>query len=582
MILLENLYSGEISKMDNTFKITFICLMDGDLVMNPEHVGVGYLLAVLRKEGYECNVLELSRDNHEEVLDKIKTFNPQLVGFSLMSVNKKHAAEFGRKIKERFANIHVCCGGPIATYGADKLLKSESGDYIDSAVIGEAEETIIQLVRALESNESLKGILGVCYRDQHGIHVNPRRGPVHELDDLPFPARDQFENAGGNLEYIRISTSRGCTSRCTFCSAPNVTNRYTKGMKVWRGRSSHCVVNEIKHLVDKYNFNTFDFVDSTYEDPGHIGKKRIKEIAEGILDNDLRIYYNCCMQAMNWKDEDRELLSLLAKSGLEKVLVGIESGSDIGLKHWDKRSDTEDNRRVIRLLREQNIYVAFGFIMFHPHSTLAELRDNTQFLRENLGHNLRRFGTRLEIYPGTVIEGVLRQEGLLHSSYEDTLDCLAYDYIDEDIKMFANAFASMFGEDYEKDLVIKQEPPVFEFETFDIVIHTYLSRLFRFYREDSMAVEILEDFKGYIGKVYKELTEFNFQLMNKGLDLLESGEFTKEYFSSKSVYVNQLYKEKMEEIKRKQLITSRKLMKMGYDISIINSKKHKKKIGLKG
>lgn len=79
--------------MNNPFRVTFICLMDGDLVMNPEHVGVGYLLAVLRREGYECNVLELSRDNHEKVLDEIENYDPQFVGFSLMSVNKKHAAE---------------------------------------------------------------------------------------------------------------------------------------------------------------------------------------------------------------------------------------------------------------------------------------------------------------------------------------------------------------------------------------------------------------------------------------------------------------------------------------------------------
>ncbi len=552
--------------------MTFICLLDGDLVMNPEHVGVGYLLQLLRDEGYSCNVVELSRENHEGILQEIEEYNPQVVGFSLMSVNKKHAAEFGRKIKSRFPNIHICCGGPVATFGGERLMESEDGDYIDSVVIGEGEETLIELVKVLEQGDKPEGVLGVCYRDGESIKTNPRRPPVHDLDTLPMPARDQFEMSGGNLEYIRISTSRGCTSRCTFCSAPNVTNRYTKGMKVWRGRSAQNVLAEIKYLVDTYGFNTFDFVDSTFEDPGAIGKKRIREIAEGILASGYQIYYNCCMQAMNWKEEDKELIELLFRSGLEKVLVGIESGSDIGLKHWDKRSNTEDNRRVLRLLREQNIYVAFGFIMFHPHSTLQEIRENVEFLRENLGHNLRRFGTRLEVYPGTIIENVLREEGLLFETYDTTLNCLAYDYVSPEIREFAMSFASLFGEEYENELVIQKEPSAFEFETFDIVIHTYLSRLFRLYGHLSEPRRILEDFKDKLHSIYEEITHFNYSLINPALTALEQGCFERKLFASHAQEVERYFAEKIKQIRSLQMVTSRKLIKQGVDISVINKR----------
>lgn len=555
------------------FKVTFICLLDGDLVMNPEHVGVGYLMQVLRNHGYECNVLELSRSNHEQLLDKIEDYDPNMIGFSLMSVNKRHAAEFGRKIKARFPDIHICCGGPVATFGGERLMKSIDGDYIDSVVIGEGEETIVELVKVLERGEKPLGVLGVCYRDGDQIYVNPRRPPVHDLDSLPFPARDQFEMAGGNLEYIRISTSRGCTSRCTFCSAPNVSNRYINGMKVWRGRSPQNVVNEIKYLVEKYGFNTFDFVDSTFEDPGgKIGKQRIREIAQGILDNGLKIYYNCCMQAMNWHEEDRELLQLLFKSGLEKVLVGIESGSDVGLTHWKKRSTVADNQRVIKLLREQNIYVAFGFIMFHPHSTLEEIRENVEFLRQNLGHNLRRFGTRLEVYPGTAIETILRQENLLHPNYDETLDCLGYDYVNPAIGEFAKAFASLYGEKYANELVIEKEPSVFQFETFDIVVHTYYSRLMRFYGHEPEAYAILTDFKSKLNEIYAEVSEFNYSIVNEALTALEASSFDRRLFSEKAALVEEYFSNVMNRIRDLQLLTSRKLMRKKFDVSVINKR----------
>lgn len=559
------------------FKVTFICLLDGDLVMNPEHVGVGYLMQVLRDHGYECNVMELSRTNHDELLTAIEEYSPNMIGFSLMSVNKKHAAEFGRKIKSRFPDIHICVGGPVATFGGERLLKSVDGDYIDSVVVGEGEETIVELVQVLEKGEKPYGVLGVCFRDGDQIHVNPRRHPVRDLDKLPFPARDQFEMHGCNLEYIRISTSRGCTSQCTFCSAPNVSNPYIKGMKVWRGRSPQNVVAEIKYLVDKYGFNTFDFVDSTFEDPGKIGKQRIREIAQGILDYGLQIYYNCCMQACNWHEEDRELLQLLAKSGLEKVLVGIESGSDIGLKHWRKRSTVADNERIIKLLREQNIYVAFGFIMFHPHSTIAEIRENVEFLRKNIGHNLRRFGTRLEVYPGTTIEQILKQEKLLHPNYDETLDCLAYDYVHPEIGEFAKAFASLYGEKYANELVIEKEPSVFQFETFDIVVHTYYSRLMRFYGHEPEAFAILNDFKKKLDEIYAEVTEFNYNLVNEALTALEAGCFDRRLFSEKAELVEEYFTTVMKRIRHLQMQTSRKLINKKFDVSVINSRIRRRK-----
>src|SRR6185295_2853946 len=173
---------------------------------------------------------------------------------------------------------------------------------------------------------------------------------MHNLDELPFAARDQFRAHGNRLEYLRISTSRGCVARCAFCSAPHVGNRVQAG-KAWRGRSVGSVRDELGELVDRYGYRTFDFVDSTFEDPdgGAIGKARIAAIANGIIERDLDIYYNCCMRAENWSDDDRELLELLARSGLEKVNVGIESGNEWELRLWDKRATVDDNIRMIRL-----------------------------------------------------------------------------------------------------------------------------------------------------------------------------------------------------------------------------------------
>src|SRR5206468_3732516 len=145
----------------------------------------------------------------------------------------------------------------------------------------------------------------------------------------------------------------------------------------------------------------FDFIDSTFEDPdgGRVGKKRVAAIANGILERKLDIYYNVCMRAENWKDtpEDHALMDLLVRSGLEKVNVGIESGVPEELEMWDKRATVEDNVTIIRMLREHGIYLAMGFIPFHPYATVETITRNAAFLRDNSGHNLRRMTERLEI-----------------------------------------------------------------------------------------------------------------------------------------------------------------------------------------
>ena len=82
------------------------------------------------------------------------------------------------------------------------------------------------------------------------------------IRDSPFPDRDQFEQHDGKFQYVRLSTSRGCLGHCGFCSS--FAGRYQEGSR-WRGRSPKNVVDEIEMLVKKYDFHTYDFVDSTFE-----------------------------------------------------------------------------------------------------------------------------------------------------------------------------------------------------------------------------------------------------------------------------------------------------------------------------
>ncbi|MCP4154962.1 MAG: hypothetical protein GY757_44980, partial [bacterium] len=289
--------------------ITIIVVLGGDLVRSTEHIGIGILAACLRQNGYKVRITEIIDSSDAGILDEIAADGSSLVGFNTSCVNMSEVLKTAEKVKQRFPDIHITLGGHMATFWGEKILVKNPS--IDSIVYGEGDITLVELVRAIEKKTTLAPIEGLIFRgSDEGITVNPKRPLIPDLDVLPMPDRDQFEMHNQDFQYLRISTSRGCFGNCGFCSS--FVGRKQPG-KRWRGRSPQLVVDEVQQLVNKYNFHTFDFVDSGFEDPGMEGKERIKKISQDIIARGLEIYYNCCFRAEDWKrnDYDRQLLELL-------------------------------------------------------------------------------------------------------------------------------------------------------------------------------------------------------------------------------------------------------------------------------
>ncbi|WP_405554655.1 B12-binding domain-containing radical SAM protein [Streptomyces canus] len=556
------------------FRVSFVILLDGDLVMSPEHLGVAYMAAVLRQVGFTCEIREVEHGHYDEAIAELGTFAPHLVCFTLMSLNVPSCVEFARLLRKSHADVVIACGGPAGTYTGKDVLRGNP--YVDLVAVGEGEPLILDLVQRLALDESVEDCAGIAYRTADGtLRQNPARPLVHNLDVLPYPARDQLRAHGNKLEYVRLSTSRGCVARCTFCSAPNLGNRVQAG-KAWRGRSPESVVDEVEHLVREHNFRTLDFVDSTFEDPdgGRVGKKRVRAIAEGILDRGLDIYYNVCMRAENWHDtpEDHELLDLLVRSGLEKVNVGIESGVPEELLLWEKRATVEDNITIIRMLREHGIYLAMGFIPFQPYATVESLVQNAEFLRAHAGHNLRRLTERLEVYPGTAIEARMAADGLLGDNYRQTLDPYDYRFKDERVQRLAVHYASLYNnEDYHERGVLTEQSAVFEFETFNVVVQTFVSRLYRRFHGVPEAVEELNDFKDFLHAERQAMGAANYDFFMENLEDVLDGRLDGARRRRQVADVEGRFRRCIDTIRSRQLKTGLRLHRLGLDVSAISS-----------
>lgn len=559
---------------ERPFRVAFAVPLDGDLVMSPEHLGVAYLSAVLEEAGARCITVEVPRGEAETAaaIEDMKDFDPDLIGITLTTVGVDHVVELGRQIRARLSErAFIVVGGALATHLGEKLLDLDDWRFVDGLVRGEGEIPIVELARGLRDGGSLDAVPNLCHRSNGRTISNALAPAVNDLDDLPSPSRAQFEQRGAKLSpsfsYIRISTSRGCTSFCTFCNAPHARNRLAN-VKPWRGCSPKRVVDEIEALYQAYGCTTFDFVDSTFEDPGGTAKAkaRIRAIAEGIIERDLPIFFNCCMQAVNWSPEDRPLIELLHRAGLEKVLVGIEGGSDAELQRWKKRADVSNNEVVLDLLRSHNIYVAFGFIALHPNSTFETIRDNYSFLSEHLGHNFRRFTTRLELYPGAEVVDQLREEGLLRESYDLRLDPFGYTFRDARVAELARLFNLLYGEEYERSCVVDVEPAPFQFETYDIVVHTYYSRMLRQLTDDALIPDVQHDLER-ANALRDELARRNYEFVSHCVDLAEAGELRRLSVPEARAEIEDLYREAMRQLRSVQMGTSMKAHRAGHDVA---------------
>ncbi len=171
-----------------------------------------------------ADLILVQRKVRDVVERLMRDHNPEIVGMSIMTFQRRTAArlvEFLRKIKP---NVKIVVGG------YDPSLDSEAYEPmdIDYLVRGEGEITFRDLLRALDSGDGFDRIPGLSYRESREsgknnewIH-NPTR-PVHRLEDgeIRLPNRDARVLKGYTLlgrQVDVIETSRGCTYDCSFCS----------------------------------------------------------------------------------------------------------------------------------------------------------------------------------------------------------------------------------------------------------------------------------------------------------------------------------------------------------------------------
>ena len=239
---------------------------------------------------------------------------------------------------------------------------------VDVTVRGQGEQTFAEIVQRLEAGRSLEGCRGCTVRLADGtICENPAR-PLAPVDAFRahdyglIPVERYFALKGKRqLDYI---SSQGCAFRCAFCSDPFVYGRK------WVGLEPTGMALRLKELWDRYRFNDVNFQDETF----FTRARRVQALADQIIRSGMKITWAATMRADQGVRLPEEVWARCKQSGLRRLLVGVESGSNEMLRRIRKDIRIEQVFDTARRMLKYDIAGHFPFIVGFPEESDASVQ----------------------------------------------------------------------------------------------------------------------------------------------------------------------------------------------------------------
>ncbi len=362
-------------------------------------IGPGFIGAYLRMHGHEVGFVRAGVDASEtEVVNRVAAEEPDIVGISLTTRQWLRGRQLIGALRSRL-DVPVIAGGLHPTFAPEAVLAAPGFDYL---CLGEGEEPMLDLVKALSGQSATDGIANIWKR---GSDRPPLRPPVTPLDRLPFLARDLLDEPLGT---VHMTTQRGCPFGCTYCAARMYNELYQDTADYGRRRSHNNVLAELFQLREQGRLGYVIFLDDTFT----INHSWVMEFCR-IYGAEVGAPFSLHARV---ETVNERLLHMLAEAGCRQITYGVESGSERVRRDIMHRLVTNDRfKQVFRWTREAGILLTCNFMLGLPGETRADLQQ-TLDLAEEL--NVLDFGYFVFYpYPGTRLFNVCVDNGYLPSDY---------------------------------------------------------------------------------------------------------------------------------------------------------------------
>ncbi len=378
-------------------------------------LGLAYIASYLRRYGNFDNTAIVDK---EDQMKRLKKEKPDAVGISAMTYEFPAAKKLAEQIKQEF-DVPLILGGHHIALMSQHFASSG----FDVAIIGEGEQTMLELVQLYErkgsfEQEDLKKIKGIAFRNGGNVEFTEKR-PLLDIDSIPFPARDLLKmkeyyitlrkaTYGKFGIYAQMLTSRGCPYNCVFCSTAVFWQKA-------RFHSAQYVVDEIKELVEKYKVDGITIWDDLF-----IAKKdRVREISELLKKeglNDLRFHVYARANLISG-----DMCNYMKSMNVAVTEFGLESGSEKVLKYLKKGNVTvEQNRNALAMCKKFGFRTVGSFIIGSPGETENDLKQTLSLVQDK---NLDQAHVyQLTPYPHTEVWEYAKKKGFVSDSPDFDLE----------------------------------------------------------------------------------------------------------------------------------------------------------------
>jgi len=391
--------------------VSFKCVLVNPVQLVCPPFGLLSIGAVLESEGCKVSVKELPsrqtanyQDHVTALIRDIKESEPDIIGITCMAAQRSEVMGIIGDIKKAPLRGRVIVGGVHASFMPEEIM-SWGADHV---VVYEGEETIVELLDAVNGKRPLSSVKGIYYRDAGVVKFTGIRGPVEDLSKLPLPAyhlvdRSRFttrrsEIRGRWSKSGWVMTSRGCPSSCTFCSAHRMFGKRVRYRKI-----DH-VFAEIDLLVKNYDIETLVLMDDTFT----VSRSYVAEFCKRVKIDHPRILWDC-QARVNFFDE--EYAKVLKESGCIQVDFGVESGSQKVLDRLKKGIKVEQTIKAFDICRKYGLRTVATIMVGNPGEGVEDLELTGKLLKRIRPDFYAAYYTTP--FPGTDLYEEARSGGLI-------------------------------------------------------------------------------------------------------------------------------------------------------------------------
>ena len=404
-------------------KNNLICLVkiDNHIYRDVPPLGVLYLASALFRNGFHVEIYHIESNEIDKYEQIILNKKPLFVGFSVVTGwGVKYAVTLSRRIKNK-SQIPIIWGNVHPSSLPKQCLEEK---YIDIVCIGEGEETVVELAKALKNNSDISEIQGIGYKQKSNIVINPRRPRIKNLDqyEIDWDIVDihrYITPCWGIKRTLRVIASRGCPYNCWFCY-----NLFFN-QKQWYSHSAQYVIQKLSDLVKAYNIEALYFNDDNF----FVDQKWAWEILNGL---EVPYYASVRAECIN-----KNFAQKLSDTGCQELLIGFESGSDAVLKDIMNKGTTEkDNYNAVDILcHYPHIKISGSFITALPGETENDIQKTIQMICKFLEIH-PNFKVILAFYrpmPGTELYKLSLAQGFVPP--DKTEDWSSFDALDNSFEL---------------------------------------------------------------------------------------------------------------------------------------------------